>query len=201
MTNSIRIKALLSTILAIALMCIVGMVTTRPVAAQQCNSPKLTITSSHNINAIVGNRFHYFIVTGPGSVNNYILQSGLPAGLNFSNGRIIGTPMSAGNYTLTFVAQNNCGKDTATVHIHVFKNQSSVVQSNTSGNQTNNSNNTTGAMTDNSNNSSDGGTMVGSTNNSSNQSAGTTGSSNQNQSVGSSNNSNNGESNSVSLKD
>jgi len=98
--------------LFLAIISFVGVV---PASAQSDGS--FQITSSKDISAIQGESFTYFVVTA--NDTDYQLQSQLPPGLSFSNGSISGTPQTAGDYQLDFVASNT--GETETVNLAVLR--------------------------------------------------------------------------------
>jgi hypothetical protein len=113
MTATIKKLSLIFSVFTVtlAVLMFVGVV---PASAQSDGS--FQITSSKDISAIQGESFTYFVVTANNT--DYQLQSQLPSGLSFSNGSISGTPQTAGNYQLDFVASNT--GETETVNLTVL---------------------------------------------------------------------------------
>ncbi len=86
-------------------------------AQNSCDSPEFQITSDKEVLGLVGESFSYYIVTE--NDVNYELASPLPAGIQFSNGQLSGTPQSAGDHQINFVASNSCGSTTQTIQLSV----------------------------------------------------------------------------------
>lgn len=87
---------------------------TAPVIPTVC--VPVSITSSLVASGNVGSPFSYTI-TSSGSPSITYDASGLPAGLSFNGQTISGVPTSAGTYSVTITASNECGSDTETLVI------------------------------------------------------------------------------------
>lgn len=98
----------------------------------QCDTPDFEITSDDQVYALVDEAFSYYIVTA--NDTSYELRSSLPADLSFSNGQINGTPTTAGESTLNFVATNNCGTTTESVTLTVVSSSEELAEA-TSGDE------------------------------------------------------------------
>jgi hypothetical protein len=97
-----------------------------PVSAQtsgsQCEPPNFTITSNKSVLALAGESFSYYVVTE--NDTDYALSSQLPAGVQFQNGQLSGTPQTVGEYDITFAASDECGTTEQTVTLNVTSSES-----------------------------------------------------------------------------
>lgn len=95
-----------------------GVGSLQPVQAQSnCSPPEFKITSDKDVLALAGESFSYYIVTE--NDVDYELATTLPAGVQFSNGQLSGTPQSTGDHQIDFVASNDCGSTTQTIQLSV----------------------------------------------------------------------------------
>lgn len=92
----------------------------------QCETPDFEITSDDQVYALIDESFSYYIVTE--NDTPYELDSSLPSGLTFSSDQITGTPQEDGDYSLDFVAENNCGATTETVTLTVVSSSQELAE-------------------------------------------------------------------------